>query len=1658
MKKPITATTVIALALGTAAVVAPSATAATDYGLRGEDGNGVIARGDQEASDLPAGSCVIEAMGGDAASGSQAGFTWNTTDTSPTTPSLTKWGVSVAFDNSQDRTFADWYFTNSGNFGRVGTDYNLLDPGQIPSMNVGGVFLPSEEVTHKADEILEITDSRVQRNLNLYAKLTDEKVRQFAGATADNPVRYAWQGHYTKEHPYGMKATQGNNALFGVLVNPWPSENNECNPITTTWDKIENHVITPGEETKVGHINVPQLSDGTTDDSLSRMVVEAYSTDGKFLGTSDKTVGEKTRLRIADNGDVFFTWPDYRDPVNGIADDRSVNFAAIALPRSVEQLQAAGAHTAETNVYGYDENHVFAFESSNSLPRYNTPNEIDKHTITLDDTTKHDPQYEKPTRSIISGIIDDAPSNERKELVYTQVGDMINDLIAYKDKPNNRATVIIDKKYVYEGWTAEFVDPDNGNYDVKVTAPPNPAPGTFAQPVVEVTYSNGSKDRIEIMAIVDPNHTQQMNLAYEKAPTTAPGESRIIDAKLTRAIGEGEVIKPKTHSLDKAGLPAGWTADIDEKTGWVTVTPAKDARNGEQFIGKVTATYPDGTTDVAEVNVTAVSAVKAANYDAKTIYPGTPVELAPIIADKDETGGTNGPAPKRYTFAGDKTTVQQDGITLTINPDTGVITADAEKNVPNGTHVKVPVSLHYETGPVQTTTAEVIAVVAPTRPVPFEVETIFDDTVPAGEARVTREGEQGIESIQPDGSWKVTTPPVNAQVTVGTKPATATATQTWTLPVPFDTERRANPELKPGETRTIQEGKPGERKLTVNVTAEGGKAEIAPETVTTEPVTEIIEYGPDNNARESVTTRTVPFTTKIIYDPELPEGTNRTEQEGKDGTVTTTATQRIVDGKSDGDPVITEEVTDPVEMIVRVGTKKIATDVTSDITQPITPPTRIIYDPELPAGETKEDNPGKDGEKTITITRTVIDGKVGESVITEKVTVQPQERVLRVGTKPSEASSKITWTADIPFSVETRPNSELKPGEIKVIQKGVPGEKTYTADFTAKGNEASVTPAEKQTKDPVNEIIEYGPAAEDTSVVTKVDKPIPFETEIVFDNTLKEGEQVVDQQGETGTEVVTSTQKIVDGKPSGEPEVTTERTKEPTNQIIRVGTGKVDPVDADVTIPFGTRIVFDPNLEPGQEVEDVAGKNGTARVTFKDGKAEVNVITQPVERVVRVGSKPTEHSWTERIPFGIEVRENDQLLAGEHTIVQEGVEGERVHVGDTVTETKSPVDMIVEVGIKLPEQPDPEQPEPVVTEVEIPFGTKVIYDPSLKAGEEVEDVAGSTGLIRVTVDNGESSMEEVRAKVDRVIRVGTKPVEANWTEKVPFEVEIRENPKLEQGKHTVVQEGVPGIIEHVDGQSTIVSEAVTMIIEIGTKKPEVETPPTTTKPVPPTTQQPVPSSEPTTEPTTPPATTTPPVTTKPAETTGPSTSKPSETTEPSESGESTTPESTPKPSETTKPTEPSEESTTPVPPTTEPKVPSGSSTTLQRCVDNATAANSPFMWLIPLAVLGGIGYGVDKVYGPQIAKMQMQLNEAVKKNMSKTGFNIPEPEWMRQYRMQADALAKQFAGTGEKLKPVGMVIGAVVAIAAAVGLMNQACQPDGFDAWFGPKDEGSSKD
>lgn len=369
-------------------------------------------------------------------------------------------------------------------------------------MEAGQTFL-DKSVTHKADESIVIDGARAQRNLNLNAEMTEEEVKQFVSATADNPVRYAWQSNYKKDNPSGLRATQGPSSTFSATVNPWPSENIECNPITVSWENWEKHVIVPGDETKVGTVNIPAVQNDGEDDSMSRMVVEAYDGNGKFIGTTDPAVsGGEQNLRIdKDTGEIFFTWPEYRG--TDLATDKNVSFSVLAKPRTVDQLQAAAHH----NTDGEGK----AFDSSNSLDRYSKANVIDSKAFSLDDTEYHDPKYDKTDASIISGV-DSATgpiATEPQKVTFTQTPDLIKELAKKKGDGGFEAKVTLDEKYVYEGWTVEMDE----DYNVTVTAPENPRPGTFARPVVTVEYSNGSTDVLELLVVVDPNNTQVTDLS-----------------------------------------------------------------------------------------------------------------------------------------------------------------------------------------------------------------------------------------------------------------------------------------------------------------------------------------------------------------------------------------------------------------------------------------------------------------------------------------------------------------------------------------------------------------------------------------------------------------------------------------------------------------------------------------------------------------------------------------------------------------------------------------------------------------------------------------------------------------------------------------------------------------------------------------------------------------------------------------------------------------------------------------------------------------------------------------------------------------------------------------------------------------------------------------
>ncbi|HEL2056835.1 TPA: G5 domain-containing protein, partial [Streptococcus suis] len=191
---------------------------------------------------------------------------------------------------------------------------------------------------------------------------------------------------------------------------------------------------------------------------------------------------------------------------------------------------------------------------------------------------------------------------------------------------------------------------------------------------------------------------------------------------------------------------------------------------------------------------------------------------------------------------------------------------------------------------------------------------------------------------------------------------------------------------------------------------------------------------------------------------------------------------------------------------------------------------------------------------------------------------------------------------------------------------------------------------------------------------------------------------------------------------------------------------------------------------------------------------------------------------------GLEIEQ----VAGVNGVIQ------TITIEEQTTEitTTPKVDRIVRVGTKL-ETPTVQLPEAQISERTIPFETIFQEDPTLEAGQEVEQVAGVNGVIQTITIEEQTTEITTTPKVDRIVRIGTKletPTvqfpEAQISEKsIPFETIFQEDPTLEAGLEVEQVAGVNGVVQTITiGEQT--TEITTMpkvdrIVRIGTK---LETP------------------------------------------------------------------------------------------------------------------------------------------------------------------------------------------------------------------------------------------
>ena len=366
---------------------------------------------------------------------------------------------------------------------------------------------------------------------------------------------------------------------------------------------------------------------------------------------------------------------------------------------------------------------------------------------------------------------------------------------------------------------------------------------------------------------------------------------------------------------------------------------------------------------------------------------------------------------------------------------------------------------------------------------------------------------------------------------------------------------------------------------------------------------------------------------------------------------------------------------------------------------------------------------GVKGTKTITWDITLTDGKeTARTKKSEKVTKEPVEEIIEVGTKKTGVETKETVTVEekVAFKEETKVDPALDKGQTRV-EEGEEGIDEVTYEVTkVDGVEKSRKEVSRKTKKAAKNKITYtgSKAVVTTKEVTKTEE-VAFQTREVENALLAEGVRRVKTAGQKGVRTIVYTVTYTDGVETGREVKSNTITTPAVDEVVEVGTKKV--VAPVVTtkeetkteeVAFQTKEVTNPDLPEGSRQVKTAGKKGVRTivetVTYTDGKetgreVKSNTITTPaVDEVVEVGTKKVavvttkEETKTEDVAFQTKEVTNPNLPEGSRqvktagkkgvrTIVYtvtytDGVETGRVEKSNTITTPA--VDEVVEVGTK----------------------------------------------------------------------------------------------------------------------------------------------------------------------------------------------------------------------------------------------------------------------------------------------------------------------------------------------------------------------------------------
>ncbi|MGX7105491.1 G5 domain-containing protein [Globicatella sanguinis] len=744
-----------------------------------------------------------------------------------------------------------------------------------------------------------------------------------------------------------------------------------------------------------------------------------------------------------------------------------------------------------------------------------------------------------------------------------------------------------------------------------------------------------------------------------------------------------------------------------------------------------------------------------------------------------------------------------------------------------------------------------------TNTIPFEVEVRVNPELKKGEHKVVQKGEVGEEKytitienskVTKISDAAITKSPVKEIIEVGSQDFTGEINYVDKDPIPFETEVTVDPSLKPGEIVEDQKGELGEQETKITRTITNGEASEENRGVTNvikDPVTRKIRVGSKTDGQYK-DVETIPFEIEVRKDPSLKKGEwkyaeiNGVQQTGESGLKERTLT---IENSKVTDESEFKTIREPKKAVILVGDEDFTGTFETKKTEAVEFETEYKVNNELKPGEVKVVQDGELGEKETPVTHTIENGKVTKSENGEtKQTKAPVKRIVEVG--PGTTDGTHTYTSKKPFEVEVRVNPELKKGEHKVVQQGVEGEEEYT--ITIENSKVTNTSEPKETKAPVNEIIEVGTEDFTGTHETKKTKAIEFETEYIIDNSLEPGTTEVIQNGELGEEETTITHTIVNGEVTKSENGETKQTKAPIKRIVKVGPAKTDGTHTYTSKkPFEVEVRVNPELKKGEHKVVQQGVEGEEEYTITIENSKVTNTSEPketkapVKEIIEVGSQEFEGEvkHTEELPFGYKVEEVDNLQKGEYRIVKPGKVGIKTTTwtikdskvdGEPKEEIVLAEDALIQVG-----KGTSEGTHEIKEKKEIPFETRVEYDDTLEAGQRKE-TGGTPGEQERTntlvikdgkvVETKAGEFKTTKDPVEKVIKIGTKPI-VKEVEK-PFETEYIYDENVEMGKEEEVTPGENGKVtittSYDKDQGKLVTkeeakDSVKRVVKVGTR-------------------------------------------------------------------------------------------------------------------------------------------------------------------------------------------------------------------------------------------------